>query len=439
MKKLLLLALPVLMVLSGCNPLSSYAAAGTKVDLFAEDTLAHEELFGEANSLQPRMLGNPEEDPDAGSGFTLTPKVGVQFFPYIKDEADLLAVRYVAAIASTDLASDGITATWTRGVSEKNSNQIKAMSGGHESTVLYASLNNGGTPKSATSEGAGYNRYVVYTLYDIPVAQSSSYIAAYLTLSKEGETDVESRTVISRLDGGHYFSVNRSSDLKKDGFFLQSSRAGIIPQNKDAETYGDSETENHAEFTSISFAENEKFGLFRLTASKFQFFGYDAFVDDPINHSASAYIKSTSIDQYGEMRISGSYTFYINKYNLIYASPVHVTTTLYFVPNDSWKTGSSFFEVWANEWVSMTNEGNGVYSAQVDVGANTTLNFCRMNPTQYSGDGKDWVDSNGYRVWNQTQNVSINRDFASLLNNPKYVLNSDNQNWDYFTGYWTSL
>ena len=61
--KYLLTLIPAFMVLSGCNPLSNYAAAGTKVNQFAEDTLAHEEIFGESEIELQSFKNNPLRAP----------------------------------------------------------------------------------------------------------------------------------------------------------------------------------------------------------------------------------------------------------------------------------------------------------------------------------------------------------------------------------------
>ena len=439
-KRLLLIALPALMVLSGCSN-NSAKPVKEKEDLsnmMLEDTTAHEELFGASIDLNIRKIGVPDDDP----GDTDIPRVGVQFSDVYErdvinpdtlkptgDKVDCRAVRFVAAIKG-DLSNQ--TAVWTRGVSETNSNQIKAMSGGHNSTEVYDSLNDGNVP---TAVPTGYDHFVVYTMYDIPLSQNNSYIAAYVTLTpKAGGEGVKSAAVLTEIDGGHYFSVDMSV-LVRNGYFLDIyNDSGLDPINTIApeDNEGSTDTDptddekDNSKFSNVSFNNGDKIGMFRLTSTVFQFYGFSSFMNDDVNHSAAAYIKSASINQYGEFYLSGRYTLFINRYNLVYASPQSVTTTLYFEPNSSWKEGGAFFQIWVSEWIPMTDEGEGIYSASVDVGAHSSLNFCRMNPVQNSGDGKNWVDTNGYRVWNQTQDVSITRDFASLVNNPKYHLNSDN-------------
>ena len=74
-KKLLLLALPALMVVSSCT----YMEHATKVDLFKEDTVANEQLFGE---LLPNRLGVPDVDPGDDPTWTKAPKVGNNFWSF---------------------------------------------------------------------------------------------------------------------------------------------------------------------------------------------------------------------------------------------------------------------------------------------------------------------------------------------------------------------
>ena len=406
--KLLLIALPALMVMSSCT----YMESATKVELFKEDTVLNEDLFGK---LEPRNLGVPDVEPGSDS-WTKAPKVGVQFKSYTEAEVDYLAVRFVAAIADTD----GMTATWSRAVSEKDSNQIKAMAHDKVSTVRYDSLNDGGTPKAATTEGSGYEKYVVYSMYNIPAAQDESYIAAYLTLSKDGEEDVVSKVVITQLDGSHYFSLDASS-LVKDGYFLQSSTAGIVKQKADADTDPSNAEKDNALFENVSFAAAEEFGLFRFTSSVFQFYGYSTFMSS----TSASYIQAGVSDQYCKMYLAGQYTLYVNKDNLVYTQAKNVTTTLYFQPNDNWKTDSARFAAHVfhkenevttlAEWINLTetSSGSGIYKADIEIATHNFIIFCRMDPAK----DNDWANK-----WNQTGDLGMPVDYGWLVGHSKYVL-----------------
>lgn len=167
-KRLLLIALPALMVLAGCSN-SHIKPVEEKEDLsgmMLEDTAAHEDLFGSVD-LNVRKLGEPDELPDAGEGFINVPKIGVQFSGvYQGDERDggvltgyqipCYAVRFVAAanVNQTALDNESITATWTRGVSTKEADDVKPLATGvsYRSTVAYASLKNGEATTSASGK-----------------------------------------------------------------------------------------------------------------------------------------------------------------------------------------------------------------------------------------------------------------------------------------------
>lgn len=428
-KKLLLIAIPALMVMSSCT----FMESATKVDLFKEDTVANEKVFGE---LQPMNLGVPDADPGADPSWTKAPKVGVQFKSYTESEVDYLAVRFVAAIEDTD----GMTATWSRAVSEKDSNQIKAMAHDKVSTVRYDSLNNGGTPKAATSEGSGYEKYVVYSIYNIPATQDESYIAAYLTLSKDGETDVVSKVVAAQLDGSNYFSFGMDQ-LVKDGYFMYNSRFGILEQDI-ADTDPEDDGKNNAQFANITIQLGDKFGFFRFTTSVFQFYGRQTFVDG----TAAEFAKSTTIDQFAQLYYGGRYTFYVNYINMVYITPQQVTPTLYFQPNANWKSAGARFAAYVfhkvdevssrEEWISMTetSSGSGIYKANIEIATHNKIIFCRMDGSKPAN---NWDNK-----WNQTGDLGMPVDYSWLSTHEKYKLNDSDPgdvDWNAYGGSWQSL
>ena len=445
-KKLLLLALPAVMVLSGCTSLRATGTVTNDFNFFKEDNLAHEELFGAPNQLAPRKLGEPEGDPAGDDpSWTKMPIIGIQFHSYQKDVnddpeivdlQDFYAIRYVAAIAGLE---GGIIASWTRAVSEKNSNQIKVMEGGHNSTVAYDTLNDGGTPVAATSEGTGYNKYVVYTMADIPAAQDESYVVAYLTLSKEGEEPVKSRVVAAQIDGSHYFSF----DSSKNGYFLQGTLGGTANTIWD-ETDSDATDPENAEkdnslFEQKVFSAGDKFGLFRFTSSVFQFFGNSTFASS----TSASYIKSASIDQYNELYLPGKYTLYVNKDNMVYTAPVNVTTTLYFEPNSNWKSASARFAAYVVnkaagntniEWFDLeeTAADSGIFGADIDVAIRDTIIFCRMDPGT--------VENSWENKWNQTGDLGMPVDYGWLSTPRKYQQETgDKVDWNAYGGEWVAL
>lgn len=318
-KRLLIIALPFFMALSSCSA-ASIKPVEKEIkdeDLMLEDTTAHEDLFGDIK-LTPMKLGDPEGD-SAGEdpSWTKMPKIGVQFQSYEKDAATVYAVRYVAAIAG--LQSGAVTAEWTRGVSEKTGNEIKSIGGGHMSTIEYDVLNNGGSLKAATSEGTGYYKYIVYTLYDIPAAQVDSYVVAYLTLSKAEQSDAVSKAVAARVGGGNAFSF----DPTMTAHFLQ----GTINNSENSFVYATEEPggNNFAAYYGIQLLNTDSFGSFYYSPTHFCYFGYETYFTQEDRYNASG------LGGYVAPKASGTYNLYLssneNHHNHVYTAEGHIWGT----------------------------------------------------------------------------------------------------------------
>ena len=410
-KKLLLIALPALMVLSGCsNALVEQPALDNDANIMLEDTLAHEELFGEAK-LAPKKLGEPNEDPVGNPGWTKMPKIGVQFKSYQKAETDYYAVRYVAAIDDTA----GMTATWTRGVSEKNSNPIKAMSGGHVSSVKYDELNSGSAPVTAASEG--FEKYIVYTMYDIPAAQDESYIAAYLTLSDSNpeHADVVSKAVVAQIDGSNCFSIASNTD----DYFIQGTIDGV----SDIVLLDDPLTDtNHAQYRG-SFGADDNFGVFKFSSTDFRFFG----------NGSKAYehfymVGDNSVhDNYTKVRLSGEYTLYVNGEDNFGIEPEEVLLDLY-LDTGVWDTGNTeryaIYTVDNDSWIDMVAvTDQKLYKFHdFNVALHPVFILCRMN-----GDGAH-NENNWENRWNQTQDITFEYNNGNPLENKIVIDNFDGDN-----------
>ena len=260
-KKLFLALLPTFLVLTSCGCLNQKSP----VDKIKEDNLAHEELFGKLN---PKRA-----DPEPASEWNLAPKVGVQHATYEIEEETYYAVRYVAAISGL---ADGVTASWTRAVAGKDATIVKAQSDGHLSIVTYDTLNNNGTPMTATDEGSGYTKYIVYTIYDIPASQKDSFMMAYLTLSKEAEEPVVSKAIATRLAGTYSFSFDNSTR----GYFL----GGSIQDNNIYLPNAAEDEHNYAIFQNMDLDRDDHFGVFNYTGTEFKYYGYSSFYTNSYTH-----------------------------------------------------------------------------------------------------------------------------------------------------------
>lgn len=374
-KSLLLIALPALLVLSSCVNANGRTNKNN-FNYFKEDTVAHEEFFG-GSELAPKRIGQPDEDPiQPGGQFTLTPKVGVQFASYTESAQTLYAVRYVAAVDLTSL--DGITAEWTRGVSEKDGNQIRSLGGGHLSTVLYDRLNNGGSEKLATSETGGtFKNYLVYSMYGIPDSQIDSYIVAYLTLS-DGINTVKSKAIAAKIDGGNAFSF--ASDT--NGYFLEGTIDGT-PRTVLSASASDVSFVN-AVYNDVTLRTTDSFGSFFFDSSNFKFFGYNSFFD-----GASDYFNESSLAEYSSPKTAGIQTLYVFGSSAGAENHIHVKNevTLYLTNNWSWGTPKAYVYnatadtpkvAWSGEAMTLLglNDNNEfMYNYTVDIGLYDRLKF----------------------------------------------------------------
>ena len=142
-KKILLFALPALLVLSSCANIPSV----NNQLVFKEDTEAHSEIFGGEETPFELKQMNPRRTMTPGEGSLLKPKIGVQFrAPYTVGANDYIAIRFVAAIASLDTKVE-----WTRAAYDASGN-MHGTKETIETTKAYSSLIDDGEPVAASPE-----------------------------------------------------------------------------------------------------------------------------------------------------------------------------------------------------------------------------------------------------------------------------------------------
>ena len=287
MKKIvLLMALPALMVLSSCS-------VGPKAkDAMIEDTVAHEEVFGEAKeigSLGVKKLNRSASD-------LIKPKIGVQYRSYSENETNYLAVRYVAAVATMN-----VTATWHKAVVTGAGSELMSLSS-IETTTAYAAVNDGGVVTEPSDYGEEYNYFVVYTLRKIPEDKADNYVMAYLTLS-DGENTVSSDAAVTKIENS---DDSFSFDSAETGFFL----TGKINGTEGSSVAADSNTrgENAASFTA-DLSSGDNFVVVQKTNDHFKMWDGNCLGDSGNGFAGGAKI---SVDS------SKKYVVYLNGLNGIY-------------------------------------------------------------------------------------------------------------------------
>lgn len=418
-RKSLLLIIPALMVLSSC------AGAGIKQEeknLFQEDTLAHEEAFGELK-LMPRRELTPVES--AGE-----PIVGVQYSSVVGGKR---SIRFVAAIkvAGGNLdeqkaSLNNTTAVWTRDIYDASGNRLLTERDSEiVATKAYNAINGGGDELTIADFGDGsYSFFVVYTMKNIPVA-STSYLNAYLTIDSEGETyDKQSRVIAASTDAKTKFAFDVGDS---DFFGVKKTTSGFVKFSKSDITMNS----NNAQFEGVSFAANESFVIVNKNASYFGVYGADKLQDGKTFFDAEV-----EDSQLAKTKSAKSYFLYVSKdNNKIYVEESH-SKTYYLVPNSNWKSDSARFAVNAyrfdansvkyEHWYSMTEVESGLFSCDIlyTDSVPTKLIFCRMN------------GGNNTNNWGNCYNQTSDQDWQSGVND-KFTTWGESWDWDNLGGTWS--
>ena len=463
-KKLLLIALPALMVLSSC---ANVQKEQPKVEpeqpaiQFEEDTVAHEEIFGEAvEAKQPaiRKMDVVDTEEDYKIGYQLHYEAGT----------DKLSIRFIAAIKDNYQSM-----VWTRGLANGDGSETIALSNKKRidgttplaSDVVYSNLSNGGADPMIANSGvyAGYTGFIVYSLTNIPYTDNlDSYLAAYLTL--DPNTSVADDEIVTPVCA---VKIERDSeDLSKsayafkfpvstNNYFLSGKIGGSMVNCR----LGDANPgANFAKYENLALAEGDYFGSFLFDGSSFKYFGYDTY----FNYSRGYFNEASDNSGFATPYYPGTYNLYLShddgRYWHVFTSVVSMptsTVTLYLkVTDEIWDYDGATFSVYAfggtagAEWLPMeaVPGKSGLYQlANFDITTHATYILCRMDPN--TSEGENWHDDTKHAVWSQTGNLPVSRFTAGtteytndlkgpgvvcrISSNASYQETFDKTMWDY--------
>lgn len=300
--KLLLIALPALMVLSSCARFNS-TGNQQKDNLFKEEASACLDVFGGGEEISQLRRKEPLRSAAADMA---EPIIGVQYRAVYEEDKDgdgtpeqYVAVRFIAAIKTLD-----VNVTWTRNIYKDDGTKYHDEAT-FPTTKAYTSLNSNSSPVLPSSFGAGYNYFVAYSLYDIPFESVDDYcIVAYVTLSDTIEPaalpEINSKAMAARIGGG-----TAKFDLNQTGYFL----TGIINGTPGSIVAKDAVTSDgdKARFT-VPLAANDSFvGVNNDTANS-KFFIYDYSKIQSGGSSASFESDDFKI----KAKNTGIFIFYVN-------------------------------------------------------------------------------------------------------------------------------
>ena len=223
-RKLLLACVPALMILGSC----AGAQPEVKPAEFIEDTLLHEEIFGDVSSLFGKAKRNalPDDVDEAVPAIGVQKAVGESY----------TSIRFIAA---TSLTADDLgetEAVWTRTMYDASGEVFKVAANKPSRKTYTALLDGNGTRYTIgefnTKYKTSYNSFVVYTMLNIPNSTYDNYyLNAYLTLT--GSSKV-SNVLATNVAGNKRVSFPST----QEGYFLKGTINGqaneLVSQTSDS-------------------------------------------------------------------------------------------------------------------------------------------------------------------------------------------------------------
>ena len=393
MKKLFLAFLPAILVLSSC----SIGPKQNEKISFKEDTLAHEEIFGELPEFEtaPNVL-MPKRAID---GTVYAPVIGVQQKPYTESGNDYFAVRFVAAI------QEGTTgATWRRSVHTLDGTIIREAAN-KEVHGYYVSLNEGdpehpavATTIEAYEDGnSGHFAYfAVYCLFGIPAANTDYYVDAYVTIS-DGSTSKQSPVG----------SVNVADSSKKLRYELGTSNRDVAAINGVVVESGDLGG-NKVALYDIDLKQNDKIKFYWINKDSL------TYIQNTSPSIAGSYQDDFSLAN-SELTVlhNGKYKLFLSggsgedENKLWFQKEIYLSapdwwgnnSATSYIAQNTVEDGSKVSTNVAMTWVKDLLSGNKLYKVYFDISNFDRMGFFRREPgdhdynwsgfTMLPSDGKD--------------------------------------------------
>ena len=406
MKKTLLAIIPALLVLSSCGPanLAKDLKEANDGPIFVEDTLAHEDIFGDVDFHYMgvrKAYTNPEE------GETV---LGIQ----TKEDSTYISIRFVAAVKLTgEQTFADIDATWTRAMFDEGGVSVKA-SADKPCHKGYTTLTDGTATKNI-AEIDGYNFFVVYSMLNIPkAANASSYLSAYVTIN-----GVQSKVVVTSVDQSKQFAYT----YNQGAYFLSGRIGGADDQFVRASSIRSGG--NVAAFEYIDFAEGDSFVLNEFYGNALYVKDSDMLTYDGDSNIKRCFEADASKNINLKSGMAGNYGLYVED-----SSGFRLKTeggAPYDVPNGYYVKGGM------NSW----GLSDPMYSTRDD-------NKAKSHKVTFEAgqEFKVWQDTGGDGTWHGWPNEKVSSD-ASLftgtgggsnikcVNGGDFViyLNKDNKIW----------
>ena len=412
MKKIVLFALlPAMLAVSACQ---FKGQSGVEGNLFLEDTLAHEEIFGNAAisefSAKPKFAPNdPIEHPNNDYS------IGVQSQPGSTENT--ISFRFVAPIRFEAGELNPTEAKWTRTVSKKDGSAYPKDTGQIECTTAYNAISYGASAYTISQynseHSTNFTHFVVYTLRNVPVDSNDYFVSAYLTLQPKkigGEGGKElfntKAVAINASNTQQYAYVHDLGYYFLDGTF--NGTPNVVSPNNIRTVV---EAEQYAGFTAVEITKNDTFVVKEFYNTKLY------------THGATDVLKGTSntIGDYFEndsglvkAKLDGTFTFSFSYNNRgeLWPTVTSVNKKMYIqVQIGAWGDAGGWTSLYAygftgennakvEKWFVLEEDGDYLKTTEaIDYSTYTALIVVRMDPVVDYG---TWDHD-----WNQTEDIPM--------------------------------
>lgn len=378
-KKLLLIALPALMVLSGCANIQKEQPKVEEQPAveFEEDTTACEEIFGEAvEAKQPAIRKMDVVDTQDDY------KIGYQIhFDDKEDENaanDVISIRFIAAINATYSSM-----VWSRGISAEDGDVAKAFGNKRSdgttplaSSVVYSSLSNGGEDIMRAEQGdyAAYTGFIVYSIRNIPYEDNKDYYIGVSLLMDAVQTDFYAVKI--ETNGAHSSSTDAFKLSNTKDAYLRGTINGseqFVGEKADIKGL------NKAAFET-DFVEDDSFYIIEKSSTAFKFWNSSS-----LTYDGNTKITSCFENNSGEIKLkdgkAGNYRLFLNGEGRLYTeegAPYNVHNSFYIKGDmNSWTATDS--------WRLYNDRDNRAVSHKISL--------------EYNQEFKVWEDSGGEGYW----------------------------------------
>lgn len=319
-KRILLALLPAAMALAACSGIQS---SPKQANLLLEDTVAHEEVFGAADEIGDLRVTrmNPRRIEFAADFI----KMGyqIQFDAGGEGTADdKINIRFVAAIKDSN-----VRAYWHRGFAQPNGYEGAETKTDvwrfklddavvNESTKIYSTLTDGGTPIEAgvAGEYENYEGFIIYSLLNIPYeTYKDSYLGAYVEVvdPDNGENTQKSSFLAVKVEKQTAYTSKNAFAVPNTYLgkhFLQGTINGSVQTVPEDATVLDG-ANNYASYKDMALLADDYFGSFYLSTEHFQFFGHDSFFAE----SVDLFDESDVLAEYVSPKAAGTHTLFVSK------------------------------------------------------------------------------------------------------------------------------